>query len=47
MLENINLCGYDAPTPIQKYTIPAIHKGLDVVAVAQTGKSFIPVTLLP
>nr|XP_036588886.1 DEAD/DEAH box helicase [Colletotrichum truncatum]KAF6800528.1 DEAD/DEAH box helicase [Colletotrichum truncatum] len=39
MLENIELSGYDAPTPIQKYTIPAIHMGLDVVAVAQTGSS--------
>lgn len=38
MLENIELCGYEAPTPIQKYTLPAIHKGLDVVAIAQTGK---------
>ncbi|OHE96437.1 DEAD/DEAH box helicase [Colletotrichum orchidophilum] len=27
MLENIALCGYEAPTPIQKFTLPAIHKG--------------------
>lgn len=38
MLENVELSGYEAPTPIQKYTFPAVHKGLDVVAVAQTGK---------
>lgn len=45
MLENIELCGYEAPTPIQKYTLPAIHKGLDVVAIAQTGK-FLSVCIL-
>ncbi|KDN61868.1 putative DEAD/DEAH box helicase [Colletotrichum sublineola] len=32
MIENVDLAGYDAPTPIQKYTLPAIHKGLDTAA---------------
>lgn len=39
MVENIKLAGYDIPTPIQKYTIPSILQGFDVVGVAQTGNS--------
>lgn len=39
MLENIRLCGYKVPTPIQAYGIPAILAGRDLMAVAQTGKS--------
>lgn len=38
MLENVTKSGYDVPTPIQAYTIPAVLKGRDVIAVAQTGK---------
>jgi len=38
MLENIALCKYDAPTPIQAYTIPSVLQGFDVVACAQTGE---------
>lgn len=38
MLENIALCQYAVPTPIQAYCLPSILKGLDVIAVAQTGK---------
>ena len=37
MLNNIKLCGYDIPTPIQAYVLPAIFKGHDVVGIAQTG----------
>lgn len=37
MVENVKLAGYDTPTPIQKYTIPSILQGFDVVGVAQTG----------
>ncbi|GKT62333.1 DEAD/DEAH box helicase [Colletotrichum tofieldiae] len=47
MMENVELAGYDAPTPIQKYTMPAIHKGLDVVAVAQTGSGKTAAYLIP
>lgn len=38
MLENVKLAGYDTPTPIQKFTIPSILQGFDVIGVAQTGK---------
>jgi ATP-dependent RNA helicase DDX3X len=39
MVENIELSGYEAPTPIQKYTIPSLLQGYDVIGVAQTGTS--------
>jgi ATP-dependent RNA helicase DDX3X len=41
MLENIDLSGYEVPTPIQKFTIPAILQGYDVIGVAQTGESIL------
>jgi ATP-dependent RNA helicase DDX3X len=37
MRENVRLAGYTVPTPIQQYVLPAIFKGHDVVACAQTG----------
>ena len=40
MLRNVQLSGYDAPTPIQRYCLPAIGMGHDVIAIAQTGKYF-------
>lgn len=40
MRQNIQLCGYTAPTPIQAYAIPAILTGHDLIAIAQTGKPF-------
>lgn len=39
MAKNVELAGYRVPTPIQKYTIPAILEGFDVIGIAQTGKS--------
>lgn len=41
MVRNIELCGYENPTPIQAYAIPAVLQNRDVMAIAQTGKSFI------
>jgi ATP-dependent RNA helicase DDX3X len=37
MLANVKLAGYDVPTPVQAYCLPAILKGHDIVACAQTG----------
>lgn len=38
MLKNVKLCNYEVPTPIQKYCLPAIMLGYDVIGIAQTGK---------
>lgn len=37
MLRNVELAGYEAPTPIQKCTLPSIHLGYDTIGIAQTG----------
>ncbi len=37
MVKNVELAGYNVPTPIQKFCIPAIGAGYDVIAIAQTG----------
>lgn len=42
MLENIELFGFKNPTPIQKYTIPSMLKGHDVIGIAQTGEYIVP-----
>ncbi|KAH7402580.1 P-loop containing nucleoside triphosphate hydrolase protein [Pyrenochaeta sp. MPI-SDFR-AT-0127] len=47
MLENVKLCQYSAPTPIQSYCIPAILTGNDVVAIAQTGSGKTAAYLIP
>lgn len=38
ILENIQLFGFDYPTPIQKFTIPSLLQGHDVIGIAQTGR---------
>jgi len=47
MLENVRLCLYNAPTPIQAYCIPAVLTGHDVVAIAQTGSGKTAAFLIP
>ena len=34
---NISMARYDVPTPVQKYAIPIILGGRDLMACAQTG----------
>jgi ATP-dependent RNA helicase DDX3X len=47
MLRNIQLTGYDAPTPIQKFTIPAVNEGYDTIGIAQTGSGKTAAYLIP
>lgn len=47
MLKNVELSGYVVPTPIQKYCLPAIHLGYDVIGIAQTGSGKTAAYLIP
>ncbi|KAL5240072.1 hypothetical protein ACI65C_007482 [Semiaphis heraclei] len=47
LMENIKKCNFLKPTPIQKYSIPIILSGIDLMATAQTGSGKTVAYVLP
>ncbi|KAI1100855.1 DEAD-domain-containing protein [Jackrogersella minutella] len=47
MMKNVKMAGYETPTPIQKYCMPAISSGYDLIAIAQTGSGKTAAYLVP
>ncbi|POS77715.1 DEAD box RNA helicase-PL10B [Diaporthe helianthi] len=47
MVNNLDKAQYKTPTPIQKYCLPAIKQGFDVIGIAQTGSGKTAAYLIP
>eukprot|EP00411_Alexandrium_monilatum_P032620 CAMPEP_0175343064 /NCGR_PEP_ID=MMETSP0095-20121207/7159_1 /TAXON_ID=311494 /ORGANISM="Alexandrium monilatum, Strain CCMP3105" /LENGTH=598 /DNA_ID=CAMNT_0016640489 /DNA_START=202 /DNA_END=1996 /DNA_ORIENTATION=- len=47
LADNLARCGYDKPTPVQKYSMPAAMLGTDVMCSAQTGSGKTAAFLVP
>lgn len=47
LTDNLDRCGYNIPTPVQKYSIPAVLEGSDVMVTAQTGSGKTAAFLVP
>ena len=47
LMKNIERSGYNKPTPVQKYAVPVIHAGRDIMSCAQTGSGKTAAFLMP
>ena len=47
LLKNLADAGYDNPTGVQRYTVPIIMAGIDLMACAETGTGRTAAFLLP